>query len=88
MPKIKSSAELRNSYSEISRECHESGEPIFITKNGAGDLAVMSIETYDRLMSKYELYGLLQEGIDDIEAGKAEDFDAFMERLNKELEES
>lgn len=45
MPKIRSSADLRNHYNEISTFCHDYAEPVFITKNGKGDLAVMSIET-------------------------------------------
>ena len=49
MPNIRSSADLRNSYNEISTFCHEYAEPVFITKNGKGDLAVMSIEAYEQL---------------------------------------
>ena len=37
MPHIRSSADLRNSYNEISSFCHEYAEPVFITKNGKGD---------------------------------------------------
>ena len=44
MPDIRSSAELRNHYNEVSDFCHSYNEPVFITKNGKGDLAVMSIE--------------------------------------------
>jgi prevent-host-death family protein len=55
MPHIKSSTDLRNNYNEISRFCHESREPVFITKNGQGDLAVMSIETYEILNGKLEI---------------------------------
>ena len=62
MPRIKSSTDLRNNYNEISTFCHESREPIFITKNGQGDLVVMSIETYEMLNGKLELYRLLDEG--------------------------
>ena len=40
MPKIRSSADLRNNYNEISTFCHDYAEPVFITKNGKGDLAV------------------------------------------------
>ena len=47
MPNIRSSADLRNQYNEISTFCHEYAEPVFITKNGKGDLAVMSIEAYE-----------------------------------------
>ncbi|MFA5637605.1 MAG: type II toxin-antitoxin system Phd/YefM family antitoxin [Anaerovoracaceae bacterium] len=62
MPKIKSSTDLRNNYNEISKFCNESKEPVFITKNGQGDLAVMSIDTYEMLNGKLELYRLLDEG--------------------------
>ncbi|GHV65169.1 prevent-host-death protein [Spirochaetia bacterium] len=70
MPVIKKSAELRNKYGEISAFCHKYREPIFITKNGEGDLAVMSIETYETISGKNELYQLIQEGIDDIKNGR------------------
>ena len=53
MPIIKSSTDLRNSYNDISTFCHNTNEPIFITKNGRGDLAVMSIDLYNKLTSKY-----------------------------------
>jgi len=49
MPIIRPSSDLRNRYSEISEFCHEHSEPVYITKNGHGDLVVMSIETYERL---------------------------------------
>lgn len=70
MPTIKSSADLRNSYNDISNFCHTYAEPVFITKNGKGDLAVMSIEVYEQLMGRFELYGKLQEGLNDIEQGR------------------
>ena len=44
--------------------------PVFITKNGKGDLAVMSIEAYEELTARFELYGALKQGLDDIEAGR------------------
>ena len=70
MPLIKSSTDLRNNYNDISTFCHENHEPVFITKNGQGDLAVMSIETYEALSGKLELYRLLDEGRAAIKAGK------------------
>lgn len=63
MTNIRPSADLRNSYNEISEFCHQYNEPVFITKNGKGDLAVMSIEVFDRLNSRTELYDKLQEGL-------------------------
>ena len=49
MPNIQSSTNLRNNYNNISSFCHENQEPVFITRNGQGDLAVMSIELYESL---------------------------------------
>lgn len=66
MPNIRSSVDLRNSYNDISEFCHTYSEPVFITKNGKGDLAVMSIETYEQLVGRFELYGLLQDGLNDV----------------------
>ena len=60
MPAIKSSADLRNNYNEISTFCHNYPEPVFITKNGKGDLAVMSIEAYEELTSRFELYSQIK----------------------------
>ena len=71
MPEIRSSAELRNRYNEISTFCHDYAEPVFITKNGKGDLAVMSIEAYEALAGRLELYGRIQEGLEDAAEGKA-----------------
>ena len=78
MPTIKSSADLRNSYNEISSFCHQYDEPVFITKNGKGDLAVMSIEAYEKLLGRFELYGLLQDGMDDIKSGNTRSFEDAM----------
>ena len=48
MPTIKSSTTLRNNYSKISKYCHETGEPVYVTVNGEGDLTVMSIEAFEK----------------------------------------
>ena len=45
---IKSSTALRNDYGEISELAHKEEEPIYITKNGEGDLVVMSIDAFER----------------------------------------
>ncbi|MFB9278059.1 type II toxin-antitoxin system prevent-host-death family antitoxin [Cohnella cellulosilytica] len=64
MPTIRRSSDLRNNYNEISDFCHQYDEPVYITKNGQGDLAVMSIETYEKLVGKFELHKLLDEGME------------------------
>jgi len=45
---IKSSTTLRNNYGQISAQAHETGEPIYITKNGEGDIVVMSINAFEK----------------------------------------
>lgn len=49
MPQIRPITDLRNT-TEISNLCHAKKEPIFITKNGYGDMVVMSMDTYDELL--------------------------------------
>ena len=70
MPVIRNSADLSSNYIEIAEFCHKFKEPVFLTRNGEGDLAIMSIETYEEMSGCYELYRLIQEGIDDIENGR------------------
>jgi len=56
MPLIKPISDLRNKANEISRLAHRSDEPIFITKNGEGDLVVMSLAHYGNLQRQLELH--------------------------------
>ena len=70
MPAIRPSSDLRNKYSDISAYCHSSQSPVFITKNGAGDLAVMSIEAYERLVGLQTLRAELDKGLQDMKSGK------------------
>ena len=85
MPSIKSSADLRNNYNEISSFCHSYPEPVFITKNGKGDLAVMSIETYEQMISRFELYGQIKDGLDDISEGKTRPFNEAISDIRNKL---
>lgn len=50
--KIKPSTYIRNDYAELSSYCKETGEPVYITKNGEGDVVVMSVEAYDKMLWK------------------------------------
>ena len=59
MPIIKPISDLRNKSNEISKLAHASNEPIFITKNGEGDLVVMSISHYSKMQLKLELLSKL-----------------------------
>ncbi len=85
MPTSRPSADLRNSYNEISEFCHEYSEPVFITKNGKGDLAVMSIETYKMLKGRLELYALPEKGLEDDRSGNAVLFRDGLDSIRKEI---
>mgnify|MGYP002623890494 CR=1 FL=1 len=85
MPAIRASADLRNKYSEISSYCHTTNQPVFITKNGQGDLAVMSISQYDQMLEKLNLYSKLAEGLKDIQDGHSQPFDSAMADIRNEL---
>jgi prevent-host-death family protein len=61
MPQIRPVSDLRNNFAEISKIVHDTAEPVFLTKNGYGDMVVMSIETYERKLFESEIYLKLKE---------------------------
>jgi prevent-host-death family protein len=71
MPLIRPISDLRNRSIEISELCHREDQPVFITRNGKGDLVVMSLAHYERMQTLLELYQQL---------GEAEVLDASGER--------
>ncbi len=85
MPSIRPSSDLRNKYNEISKFCNKYNEPVYITKNGQGDLAVMSIETYERLVGKFELYKLLDEGMESMKKKKVRPFAEALGDIQEDL---
>jgi len=82
MPQIRPITDLRNT-TEISEACHSLNEPIFITKNGYGDLVVMSIETYEKQMIMTDIYSKLAVGENDIKNGNVVDADIAFAQLRK-----
>ena len=85
MPTIRPSADLRNNYNEISDFCHEYSEPVFITKNGKGDLAVMSMETYELLSGKLELYSLIGKGLDQVKQGQIKSMKESLKTIRQKI---
>lgn len=85
MPMIRPSADLRNNYSEISDVCHASSEPVFITKNGKGDLAVMSIESYEQMCARLELYTLIDDSLQAQRAGDVKPLDDAVAEIRQRL---
>ncbi|MBQ1478318.1 MAG: type II toxin-antitoxin system Phd/YefM family antitoxin [Erysipelotrichaceae bacterium] len=61
MEKIRPVSDLRNHFAEISRQVHETNEPVFLTKNGFGDMVVLSMEAYEEMQFQSEVYFKLKE---------------------------
>ena len=61
MDMIRPVSDLRNNFADISRIVHETSKPVFLTKNGYGDMVVLSMEAYERLQFDSEIYFKLQQ---------------------------
>ncbi|MEI8131353.1 MAG: type II toxin-antitoxin system Phd/YefM family antitoxin [Leptolinea sp.] len=86
MPNIRPISDLRNKANEISEFCHNTLEPIFITKNGVGDLVVMSINAYEQQQAKIDLYTRLAEAEVEIANGAiGVDFTEFADHLRTQV---
>ena len=85
---IRPSADLRNHYSEISKQCREENEAVIITVNGRGDTVSLSYEEYKRMKSRIELLEILAEAEDDVRNGRvapvSETFDDLRQMLREE----
>ena len=79
-PQIIPIKELKNT-SLISDLCHSSREPIFITKNGYGDMVLMSIETYEENLNRNRIYRELEISERQVEAGKVMDAQESLAKL-------
>ena len=61
MNTIRPVSDLRNNFTEISKLVHETAQPVFLTKNGYGDMVVLSMEAYENLQFESEVFIKLQE---------------------------
>ena len=61
MNMIRPVSDLRNNFADISKTVHETAQPVFLTKNGYGDMVVLSMEAYENLQFDSEVYFKLQE---------------------------
>jgi prevent-host-death family protein len=86
MPSIRPISELRNNANEISDFCRSNREPVFITRNGSGDMVVMSMEEYERLGARLELYVKLAEAETEVARGESgADFEVFAQKLRNNV---
>ena len=82
MPQIRPIKDLRNT-TEISELLHSTGEPIFITKNGYGDMVLMSNETYEREMAAAEIYRKLLVAQRQIDNGEGIDGEEVLKSMRE-----
>lgn len=86
---IRPSAAIRQNYNEIADLCRKTAEPIFLTKNGEGDLVVMDIETYNRREKMIQLREELLSIEEDRIAGRSgyslDELDAYLDEVIAEV---
>ena len=84
---IRPSADLRNHYSEISKQCRENNEAVIITVNGRGDTVSLSYEEYKRMKSRIELLEILSAAEDDVRNERVEPIENTFQDLRQILKE-
>ena len=82
MPQIRPIRDLKNT-TAISNLCHEVGEPIFITKNGYGDMVIMSMETFEKSTFTNNLYNKLAIAEEYLKAGRVSDVDDAISEIRQ-----
>ena len=88
--KIKPSASIRQNYNEIADLCRSTGEPVYLTKNGEGDLVVMDIESFTHREKMLKLREELLAVEEDRLAGRAgttlDELDSYLDSIIDEVE--
>ena len=86
MNMIRPVSDLRNNFADISRTVHETAQPVFLTKNGYGDMVVMSMETYEKNMFIHDVEKKLAEAEEAISKGQVRDARKALSDLRKQYE--
>jgi prevent-host-death family protein len=84
---IRPSADLRNHYNEISKQCKENKEAVIITVNGRGDTVAISYEEYKNMKARIELLEILTEAEDDVKNNRVAPITDTFDDLRKILQE-
>jgi len=82
MPHIIPIKDLKNT-GEISNLCHKTNEPIYITKNGYGDMVIMSIQMFEERMLMQDVYGKIEESKSDVDAGRTKNAKESLKRVRE-----
>ena len=83
---IRPSADLRNHYHEISKQCREGNEAVIITVNGRGDTVSLGYEEYKRMKARIELLEILEEASDDVRNGRIAPIEETFDDLRMQLQ--
>ena len=84
---IRPSADLRNHYNEISRQCREEKEVVIITVNGRGDTVSLSYEAYNNMKARLELLEILAEAEEDVKNNRVAPMSDTFDDLRTMLQE-
>lgn len=84
---IRPSADLRNHYTEISKQCKENKEAVIITVNGRGDTVALSYEEYKNMKARIELLEVLAEAEEDVRNGRVAPITETFDDLRRMLQE-
>ena len=84
---IRPSADLRNHYNEISKQCREENSAVIITVNGRGDTVSLSYEEYKRMKARIELLEILAESEEDLLHGRVAPIRDTFDDLRMQLKE-
>lgn len=84
---IRPSADLRNHYNEISKQCREDNEVVIITVNGRGDTVSLAYEEYKRMKARIELLEILAEAEDDVKNERVAPIEETFDDLRNVLQE-
>lgn len=87
MEAIRPSSDLRNHYSDISKQCREEKTPVIITVNGRGDTAILGLQDYYQMKSELELLRTLAEAEQDVRTGRVAPMQDTFDDIRKSLME-
>lgn len=85
MPYIRPVGDLRTNSGEIVSIVTKENKPVFLTRHGKGEMVLISMEEYDRLTGLNELYAAVDQGLEDVKAGRVKDAKTVMAQLREDM---
>ena len=85
VPDVRPVSDLRQNMAEITESIDTNNRPVILTKHGRGKYILLGLEEYNHIVAITELYKAIDDGIADIESGRASDFNEFATQFRKEM---